>query len=105
MPAPETLLVDAEQRAADHPGTFEIPDAETRSILAAGLRAKVILVGRDNNGSDRVWLEITRVSSDGTYTGRCLNTPVFTKTVKVGSIIHFSAKHIVDIDVPAGWKG
>lgn len=102
MASPEELLVDAEQRQAEHPDTFEIPDAELRSILDKGLLAKVIL--ESNGAGERVWLKITRVDGD-TYTGSCMNDPIFTTVVRKGTRIRFGARHIIDVDVPADWKG
>lgn len=97
-------LVDGEQRAKEHPDTFEQPPRSEREQLAPGAFAKVILVTPEmvkQNLGERVWVRVTKRSgkeADTKYRGELDTTPALISGLHVGSVIDFEPRHIVDIE-------
>jgi hypothetical protein len=95
-------LLSAEERHAEHPDTFQIPDWVHRRMLKPGDVAKVIFEPRDADClPERIWVRVTHCVSvgyvGGYYIGTLANDPLFLPA-KFGHVVRFCPEHIVDIE-------
>jgi hypothetical protein len=90
-------LESAEERHAQYPESFWIPDKEDRNSLRPGDFAKVIFrtYTGDNIGGERIWVHVTGRVGD-TYIGTLDNDP-FIIAKRFGDCVHFRAEHVIDI--------
>ena len=90
-------LLSAEERHAQNPEGFWIPDKRDRDSLQPGDTVKVIFktYTGDNIGGERIWIEVTGRVGDK-YIGKLGNTP-FVITGKYGDRVYFRAEHVIDI--------
>ncbi len=82
-------LIDAQQIAAEHPLTFEVPDDADLDAIAAGSSVKVC------NGSDRFWVLVTSVDGDRIH-GTIQND--IEPEGNVGEPISLERRHVYDVD-------
>ncbi len=92
-----TILADAEGLHSQYPETFELPSEESRRSLSIGDFAKLIF--RNHRGhTERMWVEVLGVSSDGVYGGRLDNEPFLAHAILVlNATVVFEAKHVIEI--------
>jgi hypothetical protein len=91
------FLVDAEERARETPDTFLIPPRALRSVLRCEDMAKLIF-----SDKERMWVEIVKVTHavvapQTTYLGTLQNVPIDHGALKVGDLITFEPRHIIDV--------
>lgn len=96
------LLSDARKTALENPSTFYVPLQEDIDKLVILDYVKVIFLNDINSvnsmpSGERVWLVICKINEDGSFEGKLRNTPVVTKGIKYEDLIHFEAKHIIEI--------
>ena len=84
-------LVDAEERHAANPDTFEIPSDEVKEALTVGDVVKLIF-----DGSERMWVCITSRSGNR-FHGWLDNTPYVVVGLNYKDPIEFEARHIIDV--------
>ncbi len=101
-------LISAEERNAEHPTTFVIPDRHAREGLRPGDAAKLLfdIETKENNevvdrGVDRMWVIVTRCG-DGLYHGVLESDPGAADglDLRPGTLVTFGPEHIADIDRP-----
>lgn len=103
-------LVDGEERAAAHPRTFFIPDAETRAGLQPGDLAKLVFELTDpdegETEAERMWVEVTDRAPGG-YVGTLANDPVVIEDLQVGARVEFEPRHVIQVpaDEPDPYDG
>lgn len=115
MPDPTYTLKDGELAAQIHPQTFMIPPLARRrnlrlgQLVKLGFEATVEAAKALANGcnGERMWVEITKVSGPGEYTGKLESQPAFPVLwcggLKVGDEVRFSAKHVLShVPAPTG---
>jgi hypothetical protein len=102
-------LVSAEERAAAHPETFQIPTKIDRQTLVPGAAAKLLfqietkeakrLIDR---GVDRMWVIVREVTPEG-YMGVLDNDPGESEglNLREGDLIVFGPEHVAAIDYPS----
>jgi hypothetical protein len=89
-------LMSAEERHAQNPETFWIPDLADRNSLQPGDVAKVIFITYTGDVSgERIWILVTGRVGDR-YTGTLDNEP-FIIAGKYGDHVIFRAEHVIDI--------
>jgi uncharacterized protein YegJ (DUF2314 family) len=90
-------LESAEERHAQNPERFWIPDKADRDSLQPGDIVKVIFktYTGDNIAGERIWIEVTGRVGDK-YIGRLDNEP-FIIAGKYGDRVYFRAEHVIDI--------
>lgn len=88
-------LADAEERNRQYPDTFHIRPRMVRETLLVGDRAK--LAFEDEEGGDRMWVEILPPDVRGKYKGKLLNQPVCISGLNAGNTIYFGPEHILDV--------
>jgi hypothetical protein len=113
-PVPPTIeengwvLVSAEERAAAHPRTFELPPRSARDALSPGDAAKLLfdIETRENGcivdrGIDRMWVIVKAKTEDG-YIGVLDNDPGAAEnlTLHERDLIAFRSEHVADIGQP-----
>lgn len=97
-------LVDGEQRAKEHPETFEIPSRAERERLDVGNFAKLIFVTPEmvkQNIGERMWVRVlSRKKTNGaiSYSGQLDNSPGLIAGLHAGSDITFGPQHVVEIE-------
>src|ERR1017187_102748 len=101
----DITMVNVEDRHAEAPDTFEIPHLLTRLSVRVGDQAKAIFT--DGTMTERMWIKVTEVTGNGTYTGTLYNYPV-ALPMEYGEEIQFSAANVLDarsavdaVDAPA----
>lgn len=85
-------LTDAEQRAAEHPLTFNIPTKQERENLLPGDFAKMIFDERE-----RMWVEVSAQTEDGGYHGCLDNNPIVVTYLRRGDVVTFYPKHVIEV--------
>jgi hypothetical protein len=90
-------LLDAEQRAAEHPRSFFVPDRETRTRLGTDELVKLVFeeLGGEGTG-ERMWVRITDTAPGG-YVGTLENEPVVIDGLWAGARIEFEPRHVIDV--------
>jgi len=100
MPATNWSFEDAQSMAKKHPKTFEIPNQDDINSVKAGSVVKLIFNIEDSSddtpGSERMWVEVTKVNNSG-YVGKLDNRPAVIRGLKPGDKIEFQAKNIASI--------
>jgi hypothetical protein len=99
---PLYVLVDAEQRAAENPQTFEIPSRQKRQACKPGDRVKIILevppgAPKRGHGGERPWLIIQEVRQGPRYLGKLDNDLVVFTELKNDEPIEFGPEHIIQL--------
>src|SRR4051812_696375 len=93
-------LDDAEEHHRERPDLFFIPPRERREALAVGDAVKLIFLfeppARSGMTGERMWVEVTGVSSDG-YTGELLNEPGDIESLRRGDVIAFEPRHVAAV--------
>jgi uncharacterized protein YegJ (DUF2314 family) len=87
-------IVNVEERNAENPETFGIPDLHERQSMEIGAYVKVIFEEDDGCG-ERMWVKITRVIP-GRYEGILSNTPIVVD-MAMGDTVEFGPENIADI--------
>jgi hypothetical protein len=96
-PARRWRLLDAEERAAEHPRSFFIPDPETRATLGTDELVKLVFEELDGAGAgERMWVRITDTAPGG-YVGTLENEPVVIDGLWAGARIEFEPRHVIDV--------
>lgn len=96
-------LVDGEQRAKEHPDSFEMPPRELRERLDARgpdrTLAKLIFEpeGPCKVGGERMWVLVGGRGEKQRYTGRLNNNPQFIQGLHSGQRLEFGPEHVVDV--------
>lgn len=94
-------LDSAEERNAENGDRFWIPSIEDRATLQPGDFAKLVFLPEDGDGGERMWVEVSAVSSNGedtaAYVGTLANNPIFLE-LEHGDTIVFTSQHIIDIN-------
>lgn len=80
--------------------TFQIPPAKDRMNIARGQFAKLVFEANDE-GIERMWVEISDRLPDGSYRGKLKNHPA-TITLYYNDEVTFRPEHVCDIDGVAG---
>lgn len=88
---PRYRLINAVERARQHPETFEIPSKSERENLEEGSHVKVIFMP-----GERIWIKVLGISGNR-FRGKVDNIPIVTRGIKRGDIIRFGPEHIIDI--------
>ncbi len=92
-------LESAEERHAQAPDTFNIPNAAERSTLQSGQRVQLLFlfdVGEDGElviQCEKMWVTIHAVC-DGRYEGTLDSCPATLEAVNPGDAISFGAEHV-----------
>jgi hypothetical protein len=103
----EWELIDAQQRAAEHPDTFKVPSAAELGKITAG---SVVKIGVEfsplSNGcnGERFWVRARRVG-DTILHGVVLDDLVFhLDNLGIGSYVNFERRNVMAIwtDLPEG---
>jgi uncharacterized protein YegJ (DUF2314 family) len=95
-------LASAEQRAKEHPKSFQIPPARVRLALQAGYMVKLIFTQKKPPAGERMWVEVTGMERDAAgvrYVGILKNRPSTIFGVKFGDKVEFSPEHIAGVDI------
>ena len=101
-------LISAEDRNAEYPETFPIPEREKRESLAPGDAAKLLFdietreQGRVvDRGVDRMWV-IVKARTERGYIGVLDSDPGTAENLRLhqGDSITFGPEHIIDISTP-----
>lgn len=87
-------LDNARQRHAEHPDTFEIPDATESEHLLVGQYAKLIF--QEAGHGERMWVRVTEVTASG-YIGELDNDPALVSSVRCGEPVVFGAEHVISV--------
>lgn len=98
-------LESGEERRAESPKTFWIPDIRTRENMKTGSLAKLIFRievddEREPEATERMWV-IVKVVSGSAYVGVLDNEPYCepkNPVFRSGMLVPFSPEHIIDID-------
>jgi len=103
---PKWWLVNTEERAAEHPGTFEIPTRDLRSQLRSGDLVKLYFeCAMDDTGcaGERMWVEVTGITKrpqGPLYSGKLRNSPtVLADSLKFGSPVVFGPENVADLEM------
>lgn len=98
-------LVDGEQRAREHPDTFEIPSRGEREQLGLGDFAKLIFVTPSmltQNVGERMWVRVLERKQVGkgpvSYRGQLDNAPGLIAGLKAGDELTFKPEHVIEIE-------
>ena len=98
-------LVDGEQRAREHPDTFEVPPRDQREQLGLGDFAKAIFVTPSmlqQNMGERMWLRVLERKQVGkgpiTYRGQLDNSPHLVSGLKAGDDVTFRPENVIAIE-------
>ena len=94
-------LIDGEQRNADNPDTFEIPEIEDRLAVKKGDMVKLgFEVEGEDLGGERMWVEVSLVhevlGEIDWFMGTIANDPIVIDR-KFGDPVHFEPKNIISI--------
>ena len=96
----EFVLVDAEQRRAESPETFEIPPSQRRQNVQPGDFVKLIfeLVSPDEDqpGAERMWVHVLSRAGE-TYSGELENEPAVITSISRGDTVHFGPEHVIAV--------
>lgn len=95
MENPTYTLVSGEERAEQHPATFQIPPKVLRDALLPGANVKLMFKSPEGQ-IERMWVEITHGLNEGTYEGFLNNDPVIV-AAKWKDIVRFGPEHIIAI--------
>lgn len=95
-------LMDGEERNRANPDTFQIPPEQDRLNIKPDTYVKLGFVMtkpvKGKPSAERMWVKVLSTTPiGGQYEGALANTPYFVKGIKFGGRVHFSAKHIIDI--------
>jgi hypothetical protein len=88
-------LVDAEERARQHPTTFEIPSVEARRAVRPGDFCKLGFVSAAGR-TERMWVKVTNAGDANAYVGTLDNDPLAIP-LRCGELVAFEARHILNI--------
>ena len=99
-------LESAEDRHAQAPDTFLIPDQEERTSLKIDQRVQLLFLfivaapdGTPEFQCEKMWVTID-VASDGSYQGTLDSCPASSKAVSPGDVISFGPQHVVSVVIP-----
>lgn len=87
-------LANCEERHAQYPERFWIPDLTDRQSLRVGDYAKVIF--ESDEGGERMWVKVTQIMPGSRYEGLLANTPIVFDMEK-GNPVAFGPENIADI--------
>lgn len=90
-------LDNGEERNANNPNSFEIPEEWERKSLTKGDLAKLIFLTDD--GGERMWVEIKEVVGGDAYIGALVNHPVVIEGLEYGDFVAFHARHVIDVRI------
>jgi len=95
-------LIDADEMAQESKYTFYKPSKRIIQKLEPGNICKLIFSFESDNpehpSAERMWVIIDHVDNNK-FVGHLDNEPFYIKDLKVGDIIEFESKHIIDLDV------
>jgi hypothetical protein len=98
---PKTSLINAEERHAAHPDTFDLPDHGERVSLAAGDFVKLgwtLDKPRKNMpAGERMWVKVTGGDAATGYAGTLSNQPFFFDWMQHGDAVSFGPEHVLDV--------
>lgn len=101
---PSWRFVDAAKIAAENPYTFERPSDAEISRLKPGDDVKLGFERIDSPPgeptTERMWVEVSQLMSDGRFIGKLENQPAFIKDLQIGTTIEFEAAHIYTTSLP-----
>lgn len=100
-------LENVAQTAEELPDSFFIPSLEERKTQQTGdmVRLHFVLTdpGPDAPRAERMWVEISEKSEDGTnFKGYLTNQPAHIDSLSVGDIVAFQVEHIARVIVKKG---
>jgi hypothetical protein len=81
--------VDVDERAKQHPDTFEKPD--NIDEIVPGCYVKIC------NNRERFFVMVTKVFPDGTIHGKVSNHLVFVTDYQYGDMVEFLKKHVFQV--------
>ena len=86
-------LVDAQQKAKDHPETFVVPSEQSLKNLKKNDTVKIC------DSKDRFWVIIEDISNDKLlFVGKIDNNLIGGQRYDAGDYIHFEKKNIYKVD-------
>ena len=99
-------LESAEERHAQAPDTFLIPDQEERANLQVNQRVQLLFLfmvaasdGTPEIQCEKMWVTIER-ASQGRYQGKLNSRPVSSGSVAPGDQISFGPQHVASVLIP-----
>lgn len=99
---PDYRLGSAEQRHAQSPATFWIPERPERETLGPGDEVKLLFElidpGPNDPPAERMWVMILARRPDGSYSGELDNVPYCLEGIDLGDTVVFGPEHIMDIE-------
>ena len=101
-PSSACVIVNAEERAAQHPDTLEIPPREIRQGRRVGDTVKVILevpagAPARSHSAERPWFIIKEVREGPRYVGALANELVVFTELKMDDLVEFGPENIIAI--------
>jgi hypothetical protein len=96
-------LADGDHRHREHPDTFWVPPAETKSLIEVGDWVKLAFDQTWPGGfGERMWVRVTKVGAKK-LEGQLANEPIFIPRLSWHDTIKFERKHVIDFDIdPVG---
>jgi hypothetical protein len=98
--APDFVLDDAEQRHAENPRSFFIPDRAEREAVPVGAPARLLFrlttPPPDGPAAERMWVRVTARDGAG-YVGVLTNRPVAIRDVGEGDEVRFGPEHVIGL--------
>ncbi len=99
-------LESAEERHAQAPDTFLIPDKEERGCLQVNQRVQLLFLfivaapdGTPEIQCEKMWVTIS-LASQGKYQGTLNNRPASSGVVALGDVISFDSQHVASVLIP-----
>jgi hypothetical protein len=96
-------IEDAEKAAKENPVTFRIPSRLDRDSLEVKDFAKCIFLDKEGRG-ERMWVQIFEISTcpcgncqNKLYIGGCSNQPTQIERPKLGDLVAFEPKNVIQI--------
>lgn len=91
------FLEDIEALAKEYPYTYYKPSLDLIKTIKMGDLVKVTVAYEEAVASERMWVEVTGVKEDLSFTGTLQNEPSSSTVLKFGETMAFKVKHISDI--------
>lgn len=95
-------LQNAEEQAARHPETFEIPPLRRRRSLELGefVQMRFLCVPQPEGGpvAERIWVEVVEAGDPEAYRGRIANLPNTITTLFEDEVIEFSYRNVIAVE-------
>ena len=99
-------LESAEERHAQAPDTFQIPDQEERGNLQVNQRVQLLFLfivaasdGTPEIQCEKMWVTID-LASQGRYQGTLNSRPASSGAVAPGDLISFRPQHVASVLIP-----